>query len=317
MISSAPGPSVESAEGSGLKRPLDFTLVLSGGGARGFAHVGVLRALNAAGFAPSAIVGVSMGAIVGATYSLNPDWYRLLVTMDTEAFPGPVPLWHGSSPRLLRRAQTGFRGARAMWALMRGWGAGEGSAATANALLRTLTQGRDLDGGRVPVAICATDLRTGERVVLKEGPAADAVYASAALAGVLPPLERDGYLLSDGAYADLAPVDVARGFGATIVIAVDPIQQPSDRPIHNGFQALMRAVEICHLRHADLRFEGADLVLRPRFRRAIDVLDFAAKRECIAAGVHAVRTRRSDIADVLGTAAGGDPGRSPTHSHLH
>jgi len=182
---------------------------------------------------------------------------------------------------------------------MRGWGPGAGSAPTADVLLRSLTQGRGLDEGRVPVAVCATDLRSGSRVVLEKGSAAEAVYASAALAGLLPPLDRDGYLLCDGAYSDLAPVDVARRFGSAAVVAVDPVQAAVDHDIHNGFQALTRAVEICHLRHAELRFEEADLVIRPRFRRRIGVLDFGAKRECVAAGIRAVRDHSGDIARTL------------------
>ena len=65
-------------------------LVLSGGGARGFAHVGVLRALNHLGIYPDLIVGVSMGAAVGATYALNDDWYDALIDMDISGFP-PLP----------------------------------------------------------------------------------------------------------------------------------------------------------------------------------------------------------------------------------
>lgn len=67
-----------------------FALVLAGGGARGFAHVGVLHALHHYGYAPSAIVGVSMGAVVGVTYALNPDWYVQLLTMNTTGFPEPL-----------------------------------------------------------------------------------------------------------------------------------------------------------------------------------------------------------------------------------
>jgi len=231
------------------------------------------------------------GAVVATTYALNPDWYRRLVSMDTEIFQGPGALRRAPGGHLLRRVMAGLGSARDMWRLTRGWGVAQGVQPAARSLLRSLTRDGNLEEGRVPVVVCATDLRSGMRVVLDEGSAADAAYASAALAGVMPPLESDGYLLCDGAYADLAPVDVARRFGPSTVIAVDLVQPPTDGSIRNGFQALTRAVEICHLHHAELRFHEADLVLRPEFRRPIDVLDFAAKRECIAAGVRAVRKR--------------------------
>ena len=69
--------------GGGAHKPV--TLVFSGGGARGLSHAGVLRALVAGGYVPNAVVGVSMGAVVGATYALNDDWYDALVGMDTRA----------------------------------------------------------------------------------------------------------------------------------------------------------------------------------------------------------------------------------------
>lgn len=67
-----------------------FSIVLAGGGARGFAHVGVLRALEVEGFRPEAIVDVSMGAVIGATCSLRSDWYRALLDLDTSYFQDPL-----------------------------------------------------------------------------------------------------------------------------------------------------------------------------------------------------------------------------------
>ncbi|MFQ5689987.1 MAG: patatin-like phospholipase family protein [Gemmatimonadota bacterium] len=279
-----------------------FTLVLAGGGARGFAHVGVLRALEAYGLRPSALVGVSMGAVVGASYALNPDWYRQLLEMDTSIFPGPREPPGDERGTWSRKIGAAWRNTRVLWEMFRGWGPGERAFREGNALLRDLTLGRNLEQGRVPIAVSTTDLQTGERVVLRSGPAAEAVYASAALAGVLPPLSTDGRLLCDGAYADLAPIDSARALGPDTVIAVDPVQSPRDTDIRNGLEALMRAVEICHIRHAELRFREADLVLRPRFRRPIEVLEFDAKRECVAAGVRVVRERLPDLSRRLSPA---------------
>jgi NTE family protein len=165
--------------------------------------------------------------------------------------------------------------------------------------LRTLTQDRDLEDGRVPIAVCATDLLSGERVLIRSGNAARAAYASSALAGVLPPLEESGKLLADGAYADIAPIDVARDYGNPIVIAVDPGQPQEAKEVRNGLQAIMRAFDICHTRHADLRFEAADLVLRPVFRRTINALDFDASRECIAAGMRVARDHRGRLEELL------------------
>lgn len=266
-----------------------FTLVLGGGGARGFAHVGVLRALEAYGLRPAAIVGVSMGAVVATTYALREDWYSALLAMDTRAFPHPFRTVGGSLAPMRARLGRFLGYTHAMRDMFLGWGIGIHALFSGARLLRELTLGRNLENGRVPVAVCATDLRSGRRVVFRSGSASAAAYASSALAGVLPPLRRGDQLLCDGAYADIAPVDVARSFGHPLVIAVDAGQPQASTEVQNGFQVLTRALEICSLTHAHLRFEQADFVLRPRFHRAIHTLDFSTRRECVAAGVRSVR----------------------------
>jgi len=275
-----------------------FTLVLAGGGARGYAHVGVLRALERRGLAPSGIVGVSMGAIVAATYALRDDWYEALLEVDLAPFPQPGALRdvEGAQPARLRRA-LGY--AQAAWSMVSGWGAPDEVAAVGRATIADLVGSRNLEQARIPVVVCATDLRSGARVVFRDGPAAAAVYASSALAGVLPPATEGDRVLADGAYVDVAPVDLARSLGPEVGIAVDPGQVTGAGPITNGLQAVMRAMEICHHTHAHLRLQEADLVLRPSFRRFIDVLDFTSGRECVAAGVRAVRAQERAIDALL------------------
>jgi NTE family protein len=277
-----------------------FTLVLGGGGARGFAHVGVLRALEFYGLRPSAIVGVSMGAIVGVTYALRPeDWYERLLDMDTSSFPRPLHSGvevHGTPKERVLRVITYLH---AMHDIFLEWGIGTHAVLAGKRLLRSLTGRGRLEGGRVPVAVCATDLRSGSRAVFRTGDAAELAYASSALAGILPPLHHGGALLCDGAYSDIAPVDVARTFGHPRVVAVDPGQPLPLGDIRNGFQALLRALDISQLTHARLRFELADITLRPSFRRPIDVLDFGARRECTAAGIRAVRKELAHLRTIL------------------
>lgn len=276
---------------------LPFSLVLAGGGARGFAHVGVLQALAKDGIVPSALVGVSMGAVVAATYSARDDWHSRLLAMDTGGFPTPA---HDGDPRDRTSGLTQVaRYVHTAWNMITGWGAPPSSIVAGKAVLESLIGRHRLEDGRLPIAICATDLISGERVVLREGSAAEAVYASAALAGVIPPLAGNGLLLADGAYTDVAPIDVARELGHPVVVVVDPSQPTQVARVENGLQAIMRAMEICHLRHAALRMRQADLVIRPAFPRAIDVLDFASRHICVAAGIEAVVRARATIHDLL------------------
>lgn len=179
--------------------------MLAGGGARGFAHLGVLRALEAAGYRPAALVGVSMGAVVSVGYGLRPDWYPALLAMDTGAFPAPMPTDEQQRASRGQRWRARWLGLRLVYRALTGWGVGVAARPAGIRALHTLTMGRALEDTRLPLAVCATDLRGGRRHVMRTGNASDALYASVALAGILPPLERDGLLLADGAYADLAP----------------------------------------------------------------------------------------------------------------
>lgn len=274
-----------------------FTLVLAGGGARGYAHVGVLRALEHMGLAPSGIVGVSMGAVVGATYAAREDWYEALMRVKLSGTVGPAS-GHGSHVPD-HGARSVWSQARTAWNLLTGWGGPDDAREVALRALGTLLGDSRLEEGRVPVVVCATDLLSGSRVELSSGPAVPSVYASSALAGILPPAEREDGLLVDGVYADIAPVDVARRMGAVAVIAVDPSQPTGAGSISNGLQAVMRAMEICHLTHAHLRIDTADLVLHPTFDRFVDVLDFRARRHCIAAGWATTRAQRPELERVL------------------
>jgi NTE family protein len=292
---SSPRP-VDPRHGRASRRP--FALVLAGGGARGAAHIGVLRALEHRGHAPGAIVGVSMGAIVGATYALNPSWYRALTDLDLARIPG---LTVAEPPGGLRTGmRTLLASSRALRHLLLRWGTLAPAEEAIRATLRELTLDLPLEAGRIPVAVVATDLVAGERVVLGEGNAADVVYGSAALAGILPPLRHDAALLADGAYADVAPIDVARRLGGEVVVAVNASPRSPAAPPRNGVQALMRSLEISHYQYALERFAAADLVLAPAFPLAITTLDFRHHRRCVAAGVRSVRARARDIDALLG-----------------
>ncbi len=285
---------------SGRRKPhRPFAIVFGGGGARGFAHLGVLRGLEREGYQPRLVVGVSMGAVVGVTYASRPDWYEAVLDMELADFPGPAGPPNEGRPGVIRLVRRMTGNLRVLLAMVMDWGPGTPARSSGLAEVRKLVGRGPLDETRVRVVVTATDLISGERVVLRSEPADDAVYASGALAGVLPPLAMGNWLLADGAYTDLAPVDVARELESAAVLAVDVGSVGRATRISNGYQAITRAMEICHRQHAHLRFAEADLVLRPRFSRDIDTLEFSARRECVAAGIRVVRAERSEIARVL------------------
>lgn len=277
-----------------------FALVLAGGGARGLAHAGVLRALEHEGLAPAAVVGVSMGAIVGATYALNPDWYRALVAADVASIPGLAP---ETGEQRATRLRAILASGRALRHLVLRWGALTPARPAIEALLEALTLGKHIEDARIPFAAVATDLATGRRVVLTSGRAGEAAYASSALAGILPPVASNGALLADGCYADAAPIDVARALGGGAVIAVNPSAGvPSPAP-RNGLQAVLRAMDVSVQHHALARFAQADLEIRIRLPYPVATIDFTHQRTCIAAGVRAVRAQRAELAALLASPA--------------
>lgn len=273
-----------------------FGLVLSGGGARGLSHVGVLKSLLNMGYIPSCIVGVSMGALVGATYALNDNWYSELKSIDTSGFPS-IPDFN--VPGIAARLKNLLKAERSLQDMYFGWGSRQRTVDWANGVLASLTCGKQLQQGRVPIYISSTDMLSGKRVITSTGNAADAVYASSALAGILPPFDDGEHLLIDGAYSDIAPVDVVRKLGIECVIAVDPSQHETQKRPENGIQAMLRAFEICQNEHADMRLRKANLVLRPTFSRTIATLDFQYRRDCIAAGAHTVRKSALEIRQLL------------------
>ena len=277
-------------------------IVLSGGGARGFAHVGVLRALNHLGVYPDYIVGVSMGAVVGATYALNDDWYSALIDMDVSGFP---LLPNFSEPGMMRYVRNLRVAQKAITGMYFGWGVGQPTADWGRSVLTSLTQNKPLEAGRVPIFATATDIVSGQRVVFGTGPATDALYASAALAGILPPAEIDGRTLVDGGYCDLAPTDVVRDAGADVIIVVDVATNLFQKKPANGMQAMMRALEICQNEHTHLRLKSADLIVHPVFDPPIGVLEFGHKRRSAAAGAIAVLKARKDILALVGEKTAG------------
>ena len=204
-------------------------LVLSGGGARGFAHVAVLEALEANQVQIDYIAGTSMGAVVGALYAsglsaaevreklLSVDWNSTLqdVTDRNErsfrnkSFEGRnfLGLDLGIGPESVRLPLAVLRGQKLALAL--------------NELMLETATVSDFDALPIPFRAMATDLATGDAVVLGRGSLATALRASMAVPVVYSPVEIDGRLYVDGGVANNLPIDVARDMGADRVIAVD------------------------------------------------------------------------------------------------
>jgi NTE family protein len=170
-------------------------LALGGGGLRGFAHLGVLRALDEAGVPIDIVVGTSAGAVVGAAYASGMTPAQLTASARSVRIASLIDLTLSSSG-LMRGKHL------ASW-------------------VDTLTEGVPIEAFARRFAAVATDLQSGEAVLLDSGPAGAAIQASAAVPGVnVPVAYRQGHLV-DGGISSLVPVRAARAMGADVVIAVD------------------------------------------------------------------------------------------------
>lgn len=212
-------------------------LVLSGGGARGAAHIGVIQVLEEEGLVVDYVVGTSMGAIVGGIYASGRDGEQLADGFRAVDWRRALDDTPARRQRTFRRKQEDATYIRGLElgvdsdgvVLPRSLRAGQRFEFEMRKLLGIEAPSVHFDALPTPFRAVATDLVTGDAVVLSDGDLVQALRASAAVPGAFPPVERDGQLLADGGLADNLPVDVARSMGADVVIAVNVGTAPLPR----------------------------------------------------------------------------------------
>ncbi|MEX0659261.1 MAG: patatin-like phospholipase family protein [Egibacteraceae bacterium] len=271
-------------------------VVLGGGGVRGGAPAGVLTALERAGIVPSVIVGVSMGAVVGAAYAARTDWAEALEAVDRTHLPAFTDPRENEGLELVRAA---LRSARRLAPTFWTWGRvgyEEYGRATMAQVLGPVATFADT---RLRLAVVATDLHAGERVVLTEGDLVPATLGSAAIPGLAKPVELDGRVLIDGGFADPAPVDVARALGAEVVLAVYTGQHLEPSDTDNWLLTLLRGLEIGQRQFAQERLASADLVLRPDFTKRVNALNFSVIDDVVSRGVACGRANATVVQELL------------------
>ena len=253
-------------------------LALGGGGARGFAHLGVVKALRQIGVPIHCIAGTSIGAIIGGAVAAG-------VVEEAERWVN-VPDWK-KLPSLFLEFCLPWKG------LIRG-------RKIERFLRETIPSGRFTDL-KMPFAVVATDYNNGSEVVLQNGDVHTAIRASMSIPGVFDPVEINGRVLVDGGLVNPVPVDVCRNLGADRVIAVDinanrtrfARRNMADVTILDAFDAMFT---ICtnRITEAKLRDSPADLLICPDLRD-IMMLDFRDVRELVAQGYEYAMSRREDI----------------------
>lgn len=242
--------------------PPKIALVLGGGAARGFAHVGVIKQLEAHGIVPQIVVGTSAGSVVGALYAAGyhgADLERVALKLD-ESMIGD---W--SMPN-------------------RGVFKGE----ALQAFVNRAVQERPIEKLNRTFAVVATDLGTGATVVFRKGDTGLAVRASSSVPVIFQPVTINGHEYVDGGLTSPVPVRTAKLLGAELVIAVDVSSKPRYGKTGDSVDVLLQTFSIMGQAIAANELPQADVVIRPDTAN-LSAADFASRKKAIAAGERAVR----------------------------
>lgn len=238
-------------------RPRKIALVLGGGAARGFAHIGVIKMLEAQGIIPDMVVGTSAGAVVGALYAGGFDAFamqRIGQQLDESIFAD----WTLGGRGLLK---------------------GEALQDFINQHLKR----RPIEKLNRPFAAVATDLNSGERTVFRSGDTGMAVRASAAVPGVFQPAQFNGHSYVDGGLTSPVPVQSAREMGADFIIAVDISARPNGQPVDSLSGILWQTTTIMGGVISRNELRDADVVIRPKLPY-VKSWDFAARNDAMLEG---------------------------------
>jgi len=285
-------------------------LVLSGGAARGLAHVGVLKALEEQGIHIDAIAGTSMGAVIGGLYAsgykideleklaLSIDWQEALSDAPERE---DVPFRRKQDDRdFLVKQKLSFRDDGSL-GLPLGVIQGQNLALLLESLLAHSSDIRDFDKLPIPFRAVATDIVNGEKVVFRKGHLPQVIRASMSIPAVFAPVEINGQLLVDGGMVDNIPVDVAREMGVDIVIVVDigtPLR--GRKQLNTVFDILNQSITLMTRSNSEVQLASLnsdDILIQPALA-SYGATDFGRSLDIINAGYRATQVLEKRLASL-------------------
>ena len=244
-------------------------LALGGGGARGLAHIGVLRVLEREQVPINLITGTSIGAIVGAMYAQNPsavrieEKFREFIQNSIFKKSGLEYLHNHHMPESWFSHVAEYLRERLVISIATHRHSAVGIERL-NSTVAYLIEDGLIEHTKIPFAAVASDLSEGTDVVLSTGSIRDAVAASAALSGFLPPVDINGRLLVDGAATSPLPIRANKKLGAKKVIAIDVSQDLDTNPdLDHIIDFVLRSYSITAHRYHDEMVRETDVLLRP------------------------------------------------------
>ncbi len=247
-----------------MPRKIKVGLALGGGAARGFAHIGVIKALEANGITPDLVVGTSAGSLVGALYAAGNNGsalQKMAIDMDEGAISDwSVPFFSGPTGVLK----------------------GEGLQNYVNRAV----QGQPIEKLKMPFGAVATDLKSGRPILFRRGNTGAAVRASSSVPGVFKPVRIGTIDYVDGGLVSPVPASFARKMGADFVIAVNISAQPEVQPASGAFEILLQTFAIMGQSLNQYELQQADIVIRPELA-SMKGSDFQSRGKAITAGERA------------------------------
>lgn len=249
-----------------------IALVLGGGGAKGFAHIGVIKMLESHGITPDIVVGTSAGSVVGSLYAAGYNGFQLqelAFSLDTNMIKDLTLASHG----VLKGEKL-------------------------QNYINQLIKHRPIEKLNIPFGAVATDITTGRIVLFRAGNTGQAVRASSSIPGVFQPTVIGGQRYVDGGVVSPVPVEAAKKMGADFIIAVDISSKASNQVAEGALGIMYQSVTIMGERIGEGELKLADVVLRPRVGK-MGGADFEQRNVAILEGEKVTMQALPDIKSKL------------------
>lgn len=252
--------------------PIKVALVLGGGAARGFAHIGVIKALESQGIVPDLVVGTSAGSLVGALYAAGNNGFalhKMALEMDEATISDwSVPFFSKSSGVLKGDALQNY----------------------VNKSVRNVP----IEKMKIPFAAVATDLNSGQPILFQRGNAGLAVRASSAVPGLFQPVKIGDRMYVDGGLVAPVPVHFAKELGADFIIAVNISTQPDVQLASSSVDVVLQTFAIMGQSINRYELKEADIVIRPSLGM-MKGNDFNGRNLAVLAGEQATMALMPEI----------------------
>ena len=252
-------------------------LALGGGAARGFAHIGVIKALESHGIKPDLVVGTSAGSVIAALYASGyrgNDLNRIALSLDEASITDWALPFSGKFGGMIK-----------------------GDAL--QSMINRLVKNQAIENTALPLGIVATDLQTGQGVLFQRGDMGQAVRASCSVPSVFQPTIIQGREYVDGGLVSPVPVRYAKQMGADFIIAVNISTEPSSQDSSGTLGVLLQTTSIMGQSINQFELEQAQVVIRPELH-SMKGTDFKSRSAAILAGEEATLKQMDQIKQKLG-----------------